>query len=122
MEKLAIALVLIALVLVAATCSSNKNIDTGKVIKSAPVGNNLIATLSNGDAVIKNGENEFLISFRDDAGKTVEVGAVGLTLHMPAMGTMPAMNAAASFTATDTPGIYQGKVKLESTGDWQAQV
>lgn len=122
MKKLAITLVLTALVLVAATCSSNKTIDTGKVIKSAPVGNNLTATLSNRNGVIKNGDNEFLISFKDASGKTIEVGAVGLTLHMPGMGTMPAMNAAAAFTATGTPGIYQGKVKLESAGDWQAQV
>ena len=122
MKKLAVIFVLATLVLVGSACSSNAPIDTGKVIKSAPVGNNLTATLSNRDGVIKNGDNEFLISFKDASGKTVEVGAVGLSLHMPGMGTMPAMNAAAAFTATGTPGIYQGKVKLESAGDWQAQV
>ncbi len=122
MKKLTITLVLAALVLVAAACSSTKNVDTGKVIKSNPVGNNLTATLSNKDGVIKNGDNEFFISFKDASGKTVEVGAVGLTFHMPSMGTMPAMNSAATFTATGTPGVYQGKVKLESAGDWQAQL
>lgn len=122
MKKLAIALVLTGFVFIAAACSSNKNVDTGKVIKSAPVGNNLTATLSNKDGAIKNGDNEFFISFKDQSGKTVEVGAVGLTFHMPSMGTMPAMNSAAAFTATGTPGVYEGKVKLESAGDWQAQL
>lgn len=122
MKKLAIIFVLGALVLAAAACSSSQNIDTGKVIKSAPVGNNLTATVSNKDGVLRNGDNEFFLSFKDAAGKTVEVGAVGLNFSMPPMGTMPAMNNAATFTATGTPGLYLGKVKLESSGDWQAQL
>lgn len=122
MKKLAIASVLAVLALVAAACSSSSTTDTGKVIKSAPVGNNLTATLSNRDGVLKNGDNEVFVSFKDGSGKTVEVGAVGLNFYMPVMGTMPAMNNAATFTATGTPGVYQGKVKLESAGDWQAQI
>ena len=122
MKKLAIALVVASLVVVAAGCSSSKNVDTGKVIKSNPVGNNLTATISSKDGALKNGDNDFFVSFKDSSGKAVEVGAVGLTFHMPTMGTMPAMNDAASFTETGTPGVYQGKVKLESAGDWQAQL
>jgi hypothetical protein len=122
MKKLAIAFVLALVVLAAAACSSKDPIDTGKVIKSAPVGNNLTATISNKDGALKKGDNEFFVSFKDTSGKAVEVGAVGLKFQMPAMGTMPAMNAAAAFTATSTPGVYQGKVKLESAGDWQTQL
>ena len=121
MKKLTIACALPALALVAAACSSSSATDTGKVIKSAPVGNNLTATLSNRDGVIKNGDNVFFVSFKDASGKTVDVGAVGLTFHMPSMGTMPAMNNAATFT-TGSPGVYEGKVKLESAGDWQTQI
>lgn len=122
MKKFAFAFAFGVLVLAAAACSSKGPSDTGKVIKSAPVGNNLTATLSNNDGVLKNGDNEFFVSFKDASGKTVEVGAVGLNFYMPAMGTMPAMNNAGSFTATGMPGVYQGKVKLESAGDWQAQL
>lgn len=122
MKKLTIALVLATLVLVVAACSSTRVTDTGKVIKSAPVGNNLTATISNKDGALRNGDNEFFVSFKDTSGKTVEVGALGLNFYMPAMGTMPAMTNAGSFTATGTPGMYQGKVKLESAGDWQAQL
>ena len=122
MKKLAISLVLGSLVIVAAACSSSSTTDTGKVIKSGAVGNNLTVTLSNRDGVLKNGDNEVFVSFKDGSAKTVEVGAVGLNLYMPAMGTMPAMNNAATFTSTGSPGVYQGKVKLESAGDWQAQI
>jgi YtkA-like protein len=122
MKKSVIALVLGSLVIVAGACSSSGTTDTGKVIKSAPVGNNLTVTLSNKAGVFKNGDNEFFVSFKDGSGKTVEVGAVGLNFYMPVMGTMPAMNNAATFTSTASPGVYQGKVKLESAGDWQAQI
>jgi YtkA-like len=122
MKILAIAFVLGVVVFAVAACGSKGAIANGKVIQSAPVGNNLTATISNNDGALKNGDNEFFVSFKDSSGKAVEVGAVGLKFQMPAMGTMPAMNGAASFTATGTPGVYQGKVKLESAGDWQAQL
>jgi len=122
MKKFAIAFILAVVVLAVAACSSKGPTDTGKVIKSAPVGNNLTATVSNKDGAFKNGDNDFFVSFKDSSGKAVEVGAVGLTFHMPSMGTMPDMNDAASFTATGTPGVHQGKVKLESAVDWQAQI
>jgi len=120
MKKLVIALVLAGLVLGAAECGSTSVTDTGKIIKNAPVGNNLTATLSSGAGVLKHGDEEFFLTFKDGSGKPVEVGAVALTFQMPAMGTMPAMNNAATFTSTGTPGVYRGKVKLESAGDWQA--
>jgi hypothetical protein len=122
MNKLAIALVLGGLVLAAAACGPKGPTDTGKVIKSAPVGNNFTATLSNSNGALKHGDDEFFLKFKDSSGKLVDVGAVALTFQMPAMGTMPAMNNTAAFTTTGTPGTYQGKVKLESAGDWQAQI
>ncbi|HET9712054.1 MAG TPA: FixH family protein [Pyrinomonadaceae bacterium] len=122
MEKLAITLVFAALALLAAACTSTNVGNSGKVIKSAPVGNNLTVTLSSADGVLRNGENEFSVSFKDGSGKPVDVGAVGLNFYMPAMGTMPEMNNAASFVSTGNPGVYEGKAKLESAGDWQAQI
>ena len=106
-------------VLIAACGSKNP---TGTVIKSASAGNNLTVSIATSDGVLKRGDTDFTLSFTDASGKTVEVGAVAVTFQMPAMGTMPAMNNAATFTSTATPGVYQGKVKLESAGDWQAQV
>ena len=122
MKQLLIAFALTGFSLLAVACGQSSGTDTGKVIKSTPVGNNLTVSLSNKAGAIKHGDDEFFLSFTDGSGKPVEVGAVALTFQMPAMGTMPAMNNAATFSTTGTPGVYQGKVKLESSGDWQTQL
>ena len=122
MKKLAIALLFAALPVLAAACTSNSADDSGKVIKSAPLGNNLTVTLSSADGVLRSGDNEFFVSFKDSSGNPVDVGAVGLNFYMPAMGTMPEMNNVASFFSTGSPGVYEGKTKLEAAGDWQAQI
>ena len=122
MKKVAIALVFAALPVLAAACSSTNVGDSGKVITSGPVGNDLTVTFSSENGVLRSGENEFFVSFKDSSGNPVDVGAVGLNFYMPAMGTMPEMNNAASFVSTGSPGVYEGKVKLESAGDWQAQI
>lgn len=121
MKKFAIALSLIGLAVFIAACGS-KTTDTGKVIKSAPAGNNLTVALATSDGVLKHGNTDFTLTFTDSSGKPVDVGAVALTFHMPQMGTMPAMNDAATFTTTDTPGVYRGKANIEMAGEWQAQI
>ncbi|HKO61334.1 MAG TPA: FixH family protein [Pyrinomonadaceae bacterium] len=121
MKKFAIALSLIGLAVFIAACGS-KTTDTGKVIKSAPAGNNLTVALATSDGVLKHGNSEFLLTFSDSSAKPVDVGAVALTFHMPQMGSMAAMNDAATFTTTDTPGVYRGKAKIEMAGEWQAQI
>ena len=125
MKKLTIIFILISIALAAAACGSGNGstaTDTGKTIKSATSGNNLTVTLSNKEGVLKSGDNEFLLTFKDASGKPVEVSAVALKFYMPAMGTMPAMTDAAEFTTTGQPGVCRGKVKLEAAGEWQVQV
>ena len=94
----------------------------GKAIKAGPAGNNLTATLASADGVLRNGKQNFTLTFADQSGKPVDVGSVALNFFMPAMGSMAAMNNPASFTTTDTPGVYAGKVDLEMAGEWQAQI
>lgn len=94
---------------------------TGKVIKTAAVGN-LTATLSNSIGQLKQGDQEVTLSFTDASGKPIDVGAVSLNFHMPQMGGMAAMNDAVTFTTTSTPGVYSGTVNLGSGGEWQAQL
>lgn len=38
------------------------------------------------------------------------------------MGSMAAMNNAATLTTTNTPGVYHGKINIEMAGEWQAQI
>ncbi len=82
----------------------------------------LTATLSNESGVLKLGDQEVTLAFTDSSGKAVDVGAVSLNFHMPAMGGMAAMNDAVTFTTTDTPGVYRGKVNIGMAGEWQGQL
>lgn len=94
----------------------------GKVIKAGPAGNNLTATLSSTEGVLKKGQQEFYLAFTDSSGKPVDVGSVALNYRMAAMGSMAEMNNGATFTTSGTPGVYKGKVNIEMAGDWQAQI
>ena len=121
MKKFVIVLSLISLALFVAACGS-KATDAGKVIKSAAAGNNLTVALATSHGVLKHGNSEFTLTFSDSSGKAVEVGAVALTFHMPQMGSMAEMNDTATFTTTETPGIYRGKANIEVAGEWQVNV
>lgn len=121
MTKVVIVMSLIALVLIIAACGSTTT-DTGKVIKSTQAGNNLTVALATSDGVLKHGNSEFTLTFSDSSGKPVDVGAVALTFHMPQMGTMAEMNETASFTTTETSGVYRGKANIEVAGEWQVRI
>jgi hypothetical protein len=121
MKKFAIVLSLIGLVVLSIACGS-KSTEAGKVIKSAPAGNNLTVALATSDGVLKHGNTEFTLTFSDSSGKPVDVGAVALTFHMPQMGSMAEMNDAATFTTTATPGVYRGKADIEVAGEWQVRI
>jgi len=121
MRKILVALFLSALLLIASACSS-KSVDTGKVIKSAPVGNNLTVELSSATGQLKHGGDEFFVSFKDASGKYVDVGSVALIFHMSGMGSMAEMNDQTTFTTTETPGVYRGRANIEMAGEWQTQI
>jgi hypothetical protein len=126
MSKYFLALSLVALLAFSSACGSggpggSKPADTGKVVKSAPVGS-LTVEISSPSGQLKHGGDEFLVTFKDSSGKPVDVGAAALTFHMAAMGPMAAMNDQTAFTTTSTPGVYRGKANVEMAGEWQAQV
>lgn len=110
------------MVFISACGSGSSNAAPGKTIATGPANNNLTVTLSNADGVLRKGKQEFTMTFTDDAGKPVDVGAAALNYRMAAMGTMAEMNNAATLTTTGTPGIYRGTVSLEMAGEWQAQI
>ena len=124
MKNLSIIAAGLALLIISAACGSKSGgaaVQTGKPIASATV-NNLTATLSNGNGQLKQGDQEVMLSFIDSSGKPIDVGAVSLNFHMPAMGGMAAMNDAVTLTTTNTPGVYRGKVNIGMAGEWQAQL
>lgn len=120
-KSLVITLALIAALTIVAACTkSTTDGPSGKAIATVTV-NNLTATLSNATGQLKSGDQELTLTFTDSAGKPVDVGAVSLNFHMPAMGSMAAMNNPVTFTTT-TPGVYNGKVNIEMAGEWQGQL
>ena len=123
MNKILIITIALALLVVMAACGgkSGNTVPTGKPLASVTI-NNLIATLSNSTGQLKQGQQDITLAFTDSSGKPVDVGAVSLNFHMPAMGGMAAMNEAVTFTTTSTPGVYSGKVNLGMAGEWQAQL
>lgn len=119
-----IVLAIVAAVFIAACGSKTETgarLPTGKTIKIVPLGN-VTATLSNQSGQLKQGSQEFIVAFTDSSGKPVDVGAVSLNFHMAQMGTMAAMNDQATFTTTETPGVYRGRATVEMAGEWQAQL
>lgn len=122
MSKILLVISLSVLALIAVACGGASNDSAGKTIKSGSAGNNLTVTLSSADGVLRDGKNEFTLTFADASGKPVDVGAVSVNFHMPAMGTMPVMNDPAQLTTTATPGVYKGTVNLEMAGEWQTQI
>ena len=121
MRKLIATFVVVAALLTSAACGSGAGVSETKEIKSGKVGA-LTVSISNAEGVLKHGDEEFNVTFKDASGKPVDVGAASLNFYMPAMGTMPVMNNAATLTTTNTPGVYQAKAKIEMAGEWQAQV
>jgi hypothetical protein len=120
---------LLVLAFLLGACSSGpkptvENPIQGKPIASGPIGN-LKVTLSNDTGRLKSGDQEIMIAFTDASGKPVDAGTVNaasVNLHMPAMGSMAAMNDAVTLSTTSVPGVYRGKVKIEMPGEWQAQI
>jgi len=119
-KSIATAAVFALLVVVAAACGAG-SAGSEKEIKSGKVGA-LTVSISNAEGVLKHGDEEFTVTFKDASGNPVDVGAASLNFYMPAMGTMPVMNNPAALTTTDTPGVYRGKADIEMAGEWQAQV
>jgi hypothetical protein len=118
MSKIIAFVLIAAFAIFAVACgsSSTSTASAGKAVKSGPAGNNMTATLSNTDGVLRKGKQDFTLTFADVSGKPVDVGAVSLNFFMPAMGSMVAMNNPATFTTTNTPGVYSGKADIEMGG------
>jgi hypothetical protein len=121
MKKFVFVLALFSLSIFAFACGGGSSSGGGKEVGKSSV-NNLTVTLGTESGVLKSGANDFTLTFADASGKPVDVGAASVNFFMPAMGSMSAMNDAATLTTSGTPGVYNGKVKLSMAGEWQVQI
>ena len=120
-KSLVLTIILTAALVIVAGCTKSTNVSTGRPIATVAI-NKLTATLSNATGQLKQGAQEVMLAFTDSSGQPVDVGAVSLNFHMPAMGSMAAMNDAVTVTTTSTPGVYSGKVNIGMAGEWQGQL
>lgn len=65
----------------------------------------------------KVGENTLTLRLQNKDGTPVTGAAIRAVAEMPAMGTMPAMQAPAEMAETE-PGVYQGTFDLSMEGSW----
>lgn len=115
-------LFLFALTLLATACKGGGGASGGEqAIKSTKSGDMTVA-LSSASGLLKNGENELMVTFTDATGQPVDVGAASLNFHMAGMGSMAEMNDRATLTTTETPGKYRAQVNIEMGGTWEAQI
>jgi YtkA-like len=119
--KLIVAGMILSIAVSYAAACRGANSSNEKVIKSIKSGG-LTITLSNSTGELKQGENDLMITFFDESGKPVDVGAASLNFHMAAMGSMAEMNDRATLTTTEIPGKYRAQVSIEMAGFWEAQV
>jgi hypothetical protein len=70
--------------------------------------------------LLRQGNNEIQIEFRDRNGQLVDVGNVkfDMDMNMPGM----QMHSGGTVERTNTPGRYRAKIKIDMSGDWNAKV
>ena len=121
-QKTIITIVAVALLALMLACGGGAGISSGEKLIKSTQSSSLTITLASSNGQLKTGENDLLLSFTDTSGKPVDVGAVSLKFHMPAMGSMAEMNDTASLTTTNTLGKYHAKVDIEVDGTWEAMI
>ena len=98
-------------------CGGSK-VDTGnlKPVDTRTVGN-LTIVLLNSTGELKQGQNEFVVQFKDDKGQLVDVGEVQLGSSM-SMPSMAPMSGDSELTPTGEIGTYRVKSNFGMSGSW----
>jgi hypothetical protein len=115
MKMLSVISMLLAFVLLG--CNGEK-VDTAnlKPVDTRSVGM-LTIVLLNGTGELKQGQNEFVLQFKDDKGQLVDVGNVQLGSSM-SMPSMAPMSGSSEVTPTGQTGTYRVKSNFAMSGAW----
>ena len=104
-------------ILAVAGCGGNKvNISDLKPAATKSVGK-LTIVLLNKSGELKQGQNEFVVQFKDDQGQPADVGDVqiGSSMSMPSMAPM---SGDAELTPTGQTGVYKVTSNFAMSGAW----
>jgi len=117
MKRLSAICVMLVLAVVVTSCSRNKaELENLKPVETRKVGN-LTVVLMNGTGELKQGQNDFIVQFRDPQGQPVDVGEVQLGSSMSMPGMAP-MSGDSEITPTGQKGTYRVKSSFAMSGAW----
>ena len=121
MKKLSVVLVMSLFLLGFAGCGAKK-VDTEnlKEVATHVVGNVTVVLLS-GTGELKQGQNQFVLQFRDAKGQPIDVGNVQLGSSM-SMPSMAPMSGDSEITPSGQTGTYRVKSNFAMSGAWHFTV
>jgi len=121
MKKSSVVLVMSFFLLGFAGCGAEK-VDTEnlKEVATHAVGN-VTVVLLNGTGELKQGQNEFVVQFRDPKGQPIDVGNVQLGSSM-SMPSMAPMSGDSEITPAGQTGTYRVKSNFAMSGAWHFTV
>src|SRR5215468_2334800 len=121
MKKLSAISLILFLILGFPGCGA-KNVDTDhlKEVATRVVGDVAIVLL-NSTGELKQGQNEFVVQFRDQNGQPIDVGNVQLGSSM-SMPSMAPMSGDSDITPTGQTGTYRVKSNFRMSGAWHFTV
>ena len=109
--------ILLASIFVLAGCNSDKvNLSSLKPAATKNVGK-LTIVLLNKSGELMQGQNEFVIEFKDDQGQPADVGDVQLGSNMSMPGMSP-MSGDAELTPAGQTGVYKVTSNFAMSGAW----
>ena len=113
--------IVLTLIFAVAGCSGDKvNLSALKPAASKSAGK-LTIVLLNKSGDLMQGQNEFVVQFKDDQGQPADVGDVqiGSSMSMPSMAPM---SGDSELTATGQTGIYKVTSNFAMSGAWHFTV
>jgi len=113
--------IVLTFIFVVAGCSGDKvNLSALKPATSKSAGK-LTIVLLNKSGELMQGQNEFVVQFKDDQGQPADVGDVqiGSSMSMPSMAPM---SGDSEITATGQTGIYKVTSNFVMSGAWHFTV
>lgn len=121
MKKLSIVLVMSVFLLGFAGCGVKEaETENLKELATHVVGN-VTVVLLNGTGELKQGQNEFVVQFRDTKGQPIDVGNVQLGSSM-SMPSMAPMSGDSEITPSGQTGTYRVKSNFAMSGAWHFTV
>ena len=121
MKKLSVVSMMLFLILGSTGCGAKK-VDTENLKEvAAHVVGDVAIVLLNSTGDLKQGQNEFVIQFRDPKGQPINVGDVQLGSSM-SMPSMAPMSGDSEITPTGQTGTYRVKSNFAMSGAWHFTV